>query len=119
GSGGTRMLTALDRGSNALGQWLLPCRRSGAAAPDSVPTVRRGVPMSNLCAILAFVVIGLAPQVSIGAEPTPARGENSIPDPAWLRDALEPIRDKHHLPALAAALVVDGKVVAASAVGVR
>lgn len=48
-----------------------------------------------------------------------AGGEQSIPDPQWLRDALEPIREKHHLPALAAALVVEDKIVAASAVGVR
>jgi CubicO group peptidase (beta-lactamase class C family) len=32
---------------------------------------------------------------------------------------LNPIRHQHHLPALAAAVVVDGKVVAAGAVGVR
>lgn len=44
---------------------------------------------------------------------------SSVPDPQWLRDKLEEVRARHSLPALAAALVWDGKVVAASAVGVR
>lgn len=43
----------------------------------------------------------------------------AVPDPGWLRDKLEEVRAKNHLPALAAALVWDGKIVAASAVGVR
>jgi len=39
--------------------------------------------------------------------------------PARLRDVLEPIRAKHKLPALAAAVVLKGRVVALDAVGVR
>ena len=42
-----------------------------------------------------------------------------IEDPAWLREKLEEVREKHGLPAIAACLVVKGEVVAASAVGVR
>eukprot|EP01116_Phalansterium_solitarium_P004046 TRINITY_DN1492_c0_g1_i1.p1 TRINITY_DN1492_c0_g1~~TRINITY_DN1492_c0_g1_i1.p1 ORF type:complete len:368 (-),score=93.36 TRINITY_DN1492_c0_g1_i1:323-1426(-) len=42
-----------------------------------------------------------------------------IPDPAWLRDKLEVVRRAYGLPALAAAVVLRGRVLAASAVGVR
>ncbi|MES1228384.1 MAG: serine hydrolase domain-containing protein, partial [Armatimonadota bacterium] len=42
-----------------------------------------------------------------------------IPDPAWLRDKLEAVRTAHGLPALAAAVVSEGKIIAASATGVR
>lgn len=45
--------------------------------------------------------------------------QSSIPDPQWLRDGLEQVRSHYKLPALAAALVWDGRIVAASAVGVR
>ncbi len=45
--------------------------------------------------------------------------DDAIPDPEWLRERLEKVRHAHHLPALAAAIVVEDKVVAASAVGVR
>jgi CubicO group peptidase (beta-lactamase class C family) len=58
----------------------------------------------------APVLIGLALALLIGA---PARAEDSL-------DAtLEPIRVKYALPALAAAVVKDGKIVAVGAVGVR
>ncbi len=40
-------------------------------------------------------------------------------DPAWLRIELERLRGRDHLPALAASLVVEGRVAVASAVGVR
>ena len=46
-------------------------------------------------------------------------GIKSIADPAWLRNYLEQERETHALPALAAAVVADGKVLAASAVGFR
>ncbi|MBN9502256.1 MAG: hypothetical protein BGO01_16995 [Armatimonadetes bacterium 55-13] len=45
--------------------------------------------------------------------------QSSIPDPQWLREKLEEVRAKYKLPALAAALVWEGQVKAASAVGVR
>jgi CubicO group peptidase (beta-lactamase class C family) len=62
---------------------------------------------------LAALVLGTA--LGAAAEPKAA----PIADPAWLRRDLEQVRAKYKLPALAAALVVDGKVVAASAVGHR
>jgi CubicO group peptidase (beta-lactamase class C family) len=43
----------------------------------------------------------------------------AVPDPAWFHAKLEEICQKNHLPALAAAIVYRGRVVAASAVGVR
>ena len=67
-----------------------------------------------MCPPLPAVI--LATLLSIGAPP---RDSATIPDPAWLREKLEAIREKHHLPALAASLVVEGKIVAASAVGFR
>ncbi|OGT84793.1 MAG: hypothetical protein A3H91_08100 [Gammaproteobacteria bacterium RIFCSPLOWO2_02_FULL_61_13] len=40
-------------------------------------------------------------------------------DPEWFREFLEPYRTEFNLPALAASVVIDGKVIAASVVGVR
>ena len=50
--------------------------------------------------------------------PTPTPAE-SIADPRWLREWLDRERIAHRMPALAAAVVVNGKVLAASAVGLR
>jgi CubicO group peptidase (beta-lactamase class C family) len=65
---------------------------------------------------VAFAVSALG---FLGADFPIRTKANAIPDPAWLREKLEKIRAAHHLPALAASAVVDGKIVAASAVGVR
>jgi CubicO group peptidase (beta-lactamase class C family) len=73
--------------------------------------------MRDFRSAIVLVAIGLVPVVCLAADPP--RVTDAIPDPAWLRHRLETIRAQHHLPSLAAALVVDGKVVAASAVGVR
>lgn len=70
--------------------------------------------MRIMSPIIILAALGLS---AFGAD-VPQKTE-SIPDPPWLRDQLEAIRTKHHLPALAASMVVDGKIVAASAVGVR
>lgn len=62
---------------------------------------------------------------SLAFSPSPSLGgprdkpSSAIEDPAWLREKLEEIRKKYDLPALAACLVYKGKVIAASAVGVR
>ena len=53
------------------------------------------------------ILLAAATQASKGAEPMP------------LKDVLEPIRAKHDLPALAAAVVMKGRVVGLDAVGVR
>ncbi len=45
--------------------------------------------------------------------------KEAIADPPWLKARLEKVRRAYHLPALAASIVIDGRVVAASAVGVR
>jgi CubicO group peptidase (beta-lactamase class C family) len=73
--------------------------------------------MRKLSPALAFIAIVLVPGLSLAAEPPSASA--GIPDPDWLRQHLEIIREKHHLPSLAAALVVGDKIVAASTVGVR
>ena len=58
--------------------------------------------------------------LGLGALPgAPSIRAADIPDPAWLRDKLEAVRAAHSLPALAAAVVSKGKIIAASAVGVR
>lgn len=43
----------------------------------------------------------------------------AAPDPEWLRARLEKVRKRYDLPDLGAAIVGDGRVIAASAVGVR
>jgi CubicO group peptidase (beta-lactamase class C family) len=67
-----------------------------------------------LCAGLLGLIAALA-----SAAPSAGADNRKAPDPKWLRDELERIRAKHHLPALAASLVVGDRVVAASAVGHR
>jgi CubicO group peptidase (beta-lactamase class C family) len=47
-----------------------------------------------------------------------ARAEET-PDPNWLREHLEKVVEGDHIPAVAVAVVIDGKVVAASAAGHR
>ncbi|HSH94902.1 MAG TPA: serine hydrolase domain-containing protein [Roseimicrobium sp.] len=51
--------------------------------------------------------------------PVSGQSVDEIPEPAWLKDKLEEVRSAHGLPAMAAAVVVKGRIVAASAVGVR
>ncbi|MGH6628720.1 MAG: serine hydrolase domain-containing protein [Burkholderiales bacterium] len=67
----------------------------------------------------AFLIRGwLLAAFSLALLTGAARAED-IPDPAWLRQELEAVRTEHHLPALAAAVVSQGRIIAASAVGVR
>jgi CubicO group peptidase (beta-lactamase class C family) len=67
-----------------------------------------------------FLAAALALASVLGVAPTPSRaGPKAIEDPAWLREKLREVLEKYELPAVAASLVVDGEVVAASAVGVR
>jgi CubicO group peptidase (beta-lactamase class C family) len=42
-----------------------------------------------------------------------------VPEPSWLRDELVAVRKKYELPAIAAAVVKHGEIIAASAVGYR
>src|SRR5437879_2782043 len=69
----------------------------------------------------AFAVIVVPSE----ARPPARKGERAAPrsqgiaDPPWLRAGLETIRRKHDVPSLSAALVIRGRIVAASAVGVR
>ncbi|MGB1800751.1 MAG: serine hydrolase domain-containing protein, partial [Gammaproteobacteria bacterium] len=50
---------------------------------------------------------------------TSSYAESNPPEPEWLKFLLEEHRIKFNLPALAASIVVDGKIVAASVVGIR
>lgn len=76
--------------------------------------------MSNLIIIVVacvlFFVVGKVGGKN--AEPLVGKGP-SVPTQANLSEMLETIRAKHSFPALAAAVVVDGKVVAKNATGVR
>ena len=45
--------------------------------------------------------------------------DNNIPEPEWLKSLLEQRRIQFNSPALAASIVIDGKVVAASVAGIR
>ncbi len=64
---------------------------------------------------ISGVLLAAVVAVPVQAQP----GTDKIPNPAWLSEELERIRNKHKLPALAACLVIGDKVVAASAVGYR
>jgi CubicO group peptidase (beta-lactamase class C family) len=58
--------------------------------------------------------------VCAGPPASKTRADNrKIPEPKWLRQELQRLRARHHLPALAASLVIGDEVVAASAVGHR
>ena len=48
-----------------------------------------------------------------------AAAQEDIPDPTWLREKLEEVRRAYGLPAVAAAVVEEGRIIAASAVGYR
>ena len=62
------------------------------------------------CSIFFALVIGVLTQ-SVTAD--------DLADPPWFREVLNTYIEKHPLPALGASVVIDGKVVAASVVGVR
>jgi CubicO group peptidase (beta-lactamase class C family) len=64
--------------------------------------------------VLVVLVLGSGVSACAWGQPTDA-----IADPDWLRAFLERERQAHRLPALAAAMVIEGKVVSASAVGFR
>jgi len=70
-----------------------------------------GVSASVVCALAALLAV--APRAIAAGAIAGTEG------PAPLADVLEPIRAKHKLPALAAAVVLKGQVVALDAVGVR
>ncbi len=50
---------------------------------------------------------------------TASRQSERVNDPSWLRERLQKVRKRYDLPYLGAVVVMDNKVVAASAVGVR
>jgi CubicO group peptidase (beta-lactamase class C family) len=85
------------------GSWYPKAART-TDIPGSSPRQARGG-TALLGALTALVLAGMA-----HAQEAP---------PAGLREVLEPIRARHKLPALAAAVVLKGRVVALDAVGVR
>ena len=69
---------------------------------------------------LVVIMLGSGLTASASGQATERQGEAiAIADPEWLKALLERERKAHRMPAIAAAVVVDGKVLAASAVGVR
>lgn len=52
-------------------------------------------------------------------EPRLRRDMRPVDDPDWMFEALEKVRERYSVPAISAAVVIDGRVVAASAVGRR
>jgi hypothetical protein len=69
-------------------------------------------------ALVLFAAVALTGAGAPGQRERP-KPLDTIADPPWLREYLEEQRTQHRVPALAAAVVVDGEVVAASAVGFR
>ena len=68
--------------------------------------------------ILVVLALGSSLSSCAWGQATERRTE-AIADPEWLRALLEREQKAHRLPAIAAALVVNGKVLVASAVGFR
>lgn len=68
---------------------------------------------------LFLLFVAALPLVRLSASADEAFPGQTVPEPSWLRDKLAAVCGENHLPALAAAVVYRGQVVAASAVGVR
>ncbi len=68
--------------------------------------------------VLVALVLGSGMSACARGQSSDSRAD-AIADPAWLRAFLERERQAHRLPAIAAAVVIEGKIVAASAVGIR
>ena len=68
--------------------------------------------------VIVALVLGSGMSVCARGQSSDSRAD-AIADPAWLRAFLERERQAHRLPAIAAAVVIEGKIVAASAVGIR
>ncbi|MCS5693242.1 beta-lactamase family protein [Cyanobium sp. FGCU-6] len=79
-----------------------------------------GTAMSARLAPVSLALLGLqmvaAAVPPAGAAPTPVPSASA---PIALEAMLEPVRSRYSLPALAAAVVIEGKVVAVGAVGTR
>jgi CubicO group peptidase (beta-lactamase class C family) len=75
--------------------------------------------MRNRRASTPWAAVGLTLLTMLSAGPACRGADEAVPDPDWLRERLEKVRQHYHLPTLAAAVVVDGRVAVASAVGVR
>jgi len=73
---------------------------------------------SRSCHVLVLLGLFTLPLLHAAGGPAAAPGAEAMA-PAPLDDVLEPIRAKHKLPALAAAVVLKGRLVALDAVGVR
>lgn len=72
--------------------------------------------------ILTVILLMVSSALTIGAAEIPSEAVTRDPSPAaWddLTPLLTPLRETNGLPALAAAVVRDGKIVAAGAIGVR
>ena len=86
-----------------------------AISLDSATFLETKFRMSNLFMTgTVLAVLALSPTIESNAEPARTNSPGSAIDAM-----LETIRVKHKLPALAVAVVVDGKVVTTNAVGVR
>jgi len=72
-----------------------------------------------LWGVMLLTAVGRALDAAEGSTGTSQPPSSRRAAPLPLRDVLEPIRAKHDLPALAAAVVMNGRVVALDAVGLR
>ncbi len=77
-------------------------------------------------AALAAACLGLVVLLPAAAQPGGGkkgaplkRDTRPVDDPDWMFEALERVRERYDVPALSAAVVIDGRVVAASAAGRR
>ncbi|HYH65554.1 MAG TPA: serine hydrolase domain-containing protein [Urbifossiella sp.] len=74
---------------------------------------------------LVAACLGLVVSLPVAAQPEPKRQPTArrdprpVDDPDWMFEVLERVREKYHVPSLSAAVLIDGRVVAASAAGRR
>jgi len=73
------------------------------------------------CAVLSIAFFGVVVTLSTEAQPPQnARiSQRQVDDPDWMFEMLERIRERYNLPSISAAVVIDGRAVAASAAGRR
>jgi CubicO group peptidase (beta-lactamase class C family) len=89
---------------------------AGLETDNHASTMKTIKPLDSLLLVLAVSIIAVIAHAAKGAEAeTPPTVNSSDPT----SQMLETIRVKHKFPALAAAVVVDGKIVATNAVGFR
>jgi D-alanyl-D-alanine carboxypeptidase len=108
---GPRVVSRIQPGRNSLASALLGLLETVYYSGCFAGRVPMNRPLNRL---LGPIVVFIVTSVTAGVAEAEA-----IPDPPWLRNELIAVRNKYELPAMAAAVVTHGRIVAASAIGYR